>query len=1025
METIKKREISLKTKRIIIVVNCIIILFGIITFIGWITGFDELASIQGSYIPMSRDTALFFILLGSISILLLNKKSEKVIKLFQVIVLVIALYGSLKFVEYFIHFDLTFEDLWLPASEGTDLYPVKRMSPYTGVLYMFSGVSIFLSIQKNNIKMRGNISAIFGIIIFLLSFVAVTGYIFDSPLLYGSGVIPIAVNTAFAFMLLGFSIILSTHNSYVVNYVTSNDILKTLLLTFIPLTTILIFVITLLTKVVLQNSTTNIGLFTSLVCLITLFVVIMIILPISKRITHKIDRANADLLLAGSIFESSIENAPIPIMIHAEDGTVLNISQEWTNLTKYTKSDIPTIFDWTSKAYGQNKEDVRDFINKLYKLKENQHDGEFVVNTKDGRHLIWDFNSMSIGNLPDGRAVVMSVATDVTKKSKEEEHIKQLNKELNESRSLLKSSLESTKDIIIISLDKDYRYLYFNKTHSFDMENAYNKKVRLGDCIFDFMSSEEDIKKIKSNYDIALSGKSHMTLEKYGDIEVNYYETKFNPTYDLDGRIIGLTVFSSNVTDRETANLKLKESEEKYKLLNNMIPLGMVHYQVVFDEKNKKNRYQFLEVNKTFEKQVGMKNSDLFGKTLIDVFPKTEQYWLDHFDEVVSSGNPITFEDYSVEVDGYMKISVYTLKSGILAVVIEDVTDSRRKQQQIEYLSYHDPLTSLYNRRFFEEQLKRLDNPRNLPLSIIMGDVNGLKLVNDAFGHQIGDQLLKLIGDIISTSIRGNDIAARWGGDEFTILMPSSDVDAAEVLINRIHHKIKESSFDYGSLSISFGVETKRNKDEDINDLFKSAEALMYQNKLAEIDSIRGETINTIMNTLFEKSAEVKEHSTRVSELAVSIAESMELSQSKVNDIRTIGMIHDIGKIAIDLHILDKPDKLTDDERKIVQQHPLSGSRMLSSSHEYSRLAVGVLHHHERIDGKGYPNGISGDQIPIESKIIAVADAFDAMTAQRPYRLTPLSVEEAVAELQKYSGTQFDSEIVKVFAENYIEITEK
>lgn len=199
----------------------------------------------------------------------------------------------------------------------------------------------------------------------------------------------------------------------------------------------------------------------------------------------------------------------------------------------------------------------------------------------------------------------------------------------------------------------------------------------------------------------------------------------------------------------------------------------------------------------------------------------------------------------------------------------------------------------------------------------------------------------------------------------------------------------------------------------------------MYQNKLAEIDSIRGETINTIMNTLFEKSAEVKEHSTRVSELAVSIAESMELSQSKVNDIRTIGMIHDIGKIAIDLHILDKPDKLTDDERKIVQQHPLSGSRMLSSSHEYSRLAVGVLHHHERIDGKGYPNGISGDQIPIESKIIAVADAFDAMTAQRPYRLTPLSVEEAVAELQKYSGTQFDSEIVKVFAENYIEITEK
>jgi HD-GYP domain-containing protein (c-di-GMP phosphodiesterase class II) len=125
----------------------------------------------------------------------------------------------------------------------------------------------------------------------------------------------------------------------------------------------------------------------------------------------------------------------------------------------------------------------------------------------------------------------------------------------------------------------------------------------------------------------------------------------------------------------------------------------------------------------------------------------------------------------------------------------------------------------------------------------------------------------------------------------------------------------------------------------------------------------------------------------RVSEYSILIAENMGLSQTKVNDIKTIGLIHDIGKIVIDLHILDKPDKLTDEERKIIEQHPLSGSRMLNSSHEYSRLSAGVLHHHERIDGLGYPNGISGDQIPLESKIIAVADAYDAMTAERPYRL--------------------------------------
>jgi putative nucleotidyltransferase with HDIG domain len=191
-------------------------------------------------------------------------------------------------------------------------------------------------------------------------------------------------------------------------------------------------------------------------------------------------------------------------------------------------------------------------------------------------------------------------------------------------------------------------------------------------------------------------------------------------------------------------------------------------------------------------------------------------------------------------------------------------------------------------------------------------------------------------------------------------------------------------------------------------------EELKYQNKLVGTDSTSDETINTIMDALFEKSVAVKEHSMRVSELAVSIAEKMGLSETNTNDIKKMGLIHDIGKIVIDLHIFDKPGKLTKAEKKIIQQHPLSGSRMLNSSHEYARLVAGVLHHHERIDGTGYPSGITGDQIPIESKIIAVADAFDAMTADRPYRLTPLSLERAISELQKYSGTQFDKTIVDV-----------
>lgn len=350
----------------------------------------------------------------------------------------------------------------------------------------------------------------------------------------------------------------------------------------------------------------------------------------------------------------------------------------------------------------------------------------------------------------------------------------------------------------------------------------------------------------------------------------------------------------------------------------------------------------------------------------------------------------------------------------------EDITRLKEKEDQLSYLSYRDQLTGLYNRRFFEEELIELNDEENFPLSIIMGDVNGLKLINDAFGHKAGDQLLTLIGSKINETIRGNDIAARWGGDEFTILLPKTSKENAEYLIKRIRNSISNASFEYGSISIAFGLDTKVDHSESISEIFSNAEQLMYQNKLAEIDSVRGETIKTIMNTLFEKSEDVQNHSIRVSELSVAIAEKMGLSQSLINDVKTMAMLHDIGKIVIDLHILNKPGRLTDEEYEIIKQHPLTGSRMLNASHEYTRLSIGLLHHHERIDGKGYPNQIKGDQIPLESKIIAIADAYDAMTAIRPYRLKPLSKEEALQELIKHSGTQFDEKIVKVFVETEI-----
>ncbi|EGW36300.1 HD domain-containing phosphohydrolase [Desulfosporosinus sp. OT] len=372
-------------------------------------------------------------------------------------------------------------------------------------------------------------------------------------------------------------------------------------------------------------------------------------------------------------------------------------------------------------------------------------------------------------------------------------------------------------------------------------------------------------------------------------------------------------------------------------------------------------------------------------------------------------------------VHGFGKIELdHSVNAVRLIGMIQDVTDRKLTEEKIIYLSFHDRLTGLYNRRYFEEELKRLDVERNYPLTLVMADVNGLKLINDSFGHAVGDELLKNVAKVLRNGCRRDDIIARLGGDEFVILLPHTDAAETEQILKRIKALATQEKVGSIEISISFGYEIKRYETENILDLFKKAEDYMYKRKLFEGPSMRGKTIKTIIRTLHEKNKREEQHSHRVSTLCQSMGEALGLPEGEIQELKSVGLLHDIGKIAIDEKILNKPGKLTNEEWEEIKRHPEIGYRILSTVNGMAEMAEYVLAHHERWDGSGYPKGLKGEELPLQPRIIAIADAYDAMTSVRSYR-GALPDEVAIAELQKNAGIQFDPELVKLFINKVVQ----
>ncbi len=504
---------------------------------------------------------------------------------------------------------------------------------------------------------------------------------------------------------------------------------------------------------------------------------------------------------------------------------------------------------------------------------------------------------------------------------------------------------------------------------------------------------------------------------KNGDVKmVDIYSSLI--TYEGESQLYSI-IF--DVSDREKFRYDLYWDNELLSVTLNSIGDGVVTTD---------NEGKITYLNQAAQEITGWRNETAYAQPFEQIFDlrneTTGEPISNPVSAVLKTGKMVELANHTVLLnrqgdfipitDSAAPIKDQTGRVYGVVMVFHDVSHEKRQQQRILYLSYHDALTEIFNRRYMEEEMIRMDNASMLPITVIMGDVNGLKVTNDVFGHKTGDLLLREVAKIFQSTIQNNGVTARWGGDEFLVLLPKTDTPQAQKFIQKLNEQFRKNDHLPLQLSVSLGFDIKHSVYDNLHQVLQKAEEQMYHRKLLEGKSYRNRIINTLLATLHEKDIETEDHTLRIETYCIALAEKMKLSPEEKNDLVLLSMLHDIGKVGISMEVLKKNAPLSEEEWKEVRRHPEIGYRIAQNTPELITVSDYILSHHERWDGTGYPRGLRETEIPLLCRILAVADAYDAMTSNQAYRKA-MDSEKAMEEIRCCAGTQFDPEIARIFLE--------